>query len=201
MIAKHTGHRVLLTEGAEPDHPVCRRPGASPADQANPVKIVRPAAALAHFRWFRPDCQGVIRRFYGSSVGSGRTGRWWPARIGPHRHPQVVCRRPGLNRQAGPNGQPWALKGRDGSPPCTTPNAARSGDLRAATLGRRSWAAHETAAPVPSASELLHRQLSRFGCGAAPENGRRFLPSTRSGSQVMMCSRAVWETAGGASGA
>src|SRR5207248_2823063 len=45
--------------------------------------------------------------------------------------------------------------------------------LARATLGRRSWAAaHETAAPVPSASELLHEWPSQFCCGAAPENRR-----------------------------
>jgi hypothetical protein len=45
------------------------------------------------------------------------------------------------DQMGGTNSQQWALGGRDGSPPCTTPNAARSGGLR----GLR-WAAGAGAA-------------------------------------------------------
>jgi hypothetical protein len=46
--------------------------------------------------------------------------------------------------------------------------------LARTTLGLRSWAAHEAAASVPSASQLLLRRPSQFCCGATPENRRRF---------------------------
>ena len=39
------------------------------------------------------------------------------------------------DQMGGTNSQPLALGGRDGSPPCTKPNAARSGGLRGLWCG------------------------------------------------------------------
>jgi len=96
------------------------------------------------------------------------------------------------DQMGGTNSQPWALGGRDGSPPCTTPNAARSGGLR----GLR-WAAGAGAAPVSSAQRVA---ASAGGRAVSAVVRRRRIdgdfPSTRIGSQFIMCSGAVWETAG-----